>query len=127
VFSAETYVPGPEVQSDAADWLQEHLGGNFEKAWSNPMLTPYDKPSDLWWSQEQDAAIKVKALSRWNNYCEWHPLKHLQGLLYCSSMISISNQLWFSAESELSSLSAKFLTRLAPVCLCSDPPLLWMF
>ena len=105
----ETYVPGPPVQSDAADWLQEHLGGNFQKAWSNPvhaplfcpgrffahifapivlnfclfllafspllvtfcsricshvahisqMQTPFDKTSDLWWSQEQDAAIKV--------------------------------------------------------------------
>lgn len=64
----ETYVEGPVVQEDAADWLQEHLGGNFQKAWSNPMLTPYDKSADLWWSQQQDAAIKVKALSRWNNY-----------------------------------------------------------
>ena len=64
----ETYVEGPEVQHDAADWLQEHLVGNFQKAWSNPMLTPFDKTSDLWWSQQQDAAIKVKALSRWNNF-----------------------------------------------------------
>lgn len=64
----ETYVPGPDPQMDAADWLVEHLGGDFQKAWSNPMLTPYDQPADLWWSREQDAAIKVKALSRWNNY-----------------------------------------------------------
>ena len=41
-----------------------------EKAWSNPMGQPFDKSQDLWWSQQQDAAIKVKALSRWNNYCE---------------------------------------------------------
>ena len=41
-----------------------------EKAWSNPMGQPFDKSSDLWWSQQQDAAIKVKALSRWNNYCK---------------------------------------------------------
>ena len=40
-----------------------------EKAWSNPMGQPFDKSQDLWWSQQQDAAIKVKALSRWNNYC----------------------------------------------------------
>jgi hypothetical protein len=51
----ETYVEGPDPQHDASDWLQEHLGGNFQKAWSNPMKTPFDKPADLWWSQEQDA------------------------------------------------------------------------
>jgi hypothetical protein len=33
----ETYVKGPDPNPDASDWLQEHLGGDFEKAWSNPM------------------------------------------------------------------------------------------
>ena len=61
----ETYVDGPDPNHDASDWLQEHLGGGFQKAWSNPMQTPFDQSVDLWWSQQQDAAIKVKALSRW--------------------------------------------------------------
>ena len=51
-----------------SDWLQEHLVGDFVAAWSNPMAQPFDTPADLWWSSEQDAAVKVKALSRWNNY-----------------------------------------------------------
>ena len=66
----ETYVSGPDPQSDGtgSPWLQEHLGGNYQVAWSNNMEQPIDQGSDMWWSQQEDHAIKVNALSRWNNY-----------------------------------------------------------
>lgn len=49
---------------------------DYVKAWSNPVqnvypgsnAVPYAVPQWLNDDREQDAAIKVKALSRWNNY-----------------------------------------------------------
>jgi len=66
----ETYVNGPEPQADGvgSPWLQEHLQGDYQVAWSNAMEQPIDQGSDMWWSQQEDHAVKVKALSRWNNY-----------------------------------------------------------
>ena len=76
----ETYVTGPASDTDVgrgADWLQEHLQTNYEVAWSNPVVNQYPGSTESdatrlkFWvdhQNEQDAAIKVKALSRWNNY-----------------------------------------------------------
>ena len=80
----ETYVTGVPAAGGVAvdvnrgaDWLQEHLQSNYEVAWSNPVVNQYpgstesDTPRLANWADhanEQDAAIKVKALSRWNNY-----------------------------------------------------------
>jgi len=53
----ETYVPG---EQGGADWLQEHISGSdftYSPAWSTPLA-----------NYQQDAAIRVRALSRWNNY-----------------------------------------------------------
>ena len=73
--AASGHVPLPGV---GADWLQEHVESDFLVAWSNPVVNVYPgadpKISHLGlptWSNhvfEQDAAIKVKAMSRWNNY-----------------------------------------------------------
>jgi hypothetical protein len=65
-----------------ADWLQEHVQTEYEIAWSNPVLNQYpgstehsdaaalDAVQKQWVNNpnEQDAAMKVTALSRWNNY-----------------------------------------------------------
>jgi hypothetical protein len=66
----ETYVTGPDPHADGvgAPWLQEHLGGNYQVAWSNKMVQPIDQGADLWWSQQEDHAIMVNAMTRWNNY-----------------------------------------------------------
>ena len=77
----ETYVTatGPDTPvGRGADWLQEHLQTAYETAWSNPVVNRYPgapasvpAPRLSAWvdhPREQDAAIKVKALSRWNNY-----------------------------------------------------------
>ena len=77
----ETYVlpPDPDAPvSGASDWLKEHLRSGFERAWSNPVQNVYPSGSGAAgpWQRafvdhppsEFDAAIKVKALSRWNNY-----------------------------------------------------------
>jgi len=52
----EAYVAGA---SGGADWLKEHVGSNFLSAWSTPI------PGT---SFVIDAAMRVVALSRWNNY-----------------------------------------------------------
>ena len=82
---AETYVTSnPAATNHAplvgsgADWLQEHVESDYLTAWSNPVVNVYpgsksggSTPGLPTWSNhyfEQDAAIKVKALSRWNNY-----------------------------------------------------------
>ena len=75
----ETYVTSGAPytdQPDGADWLKEHVQTDFIKAWSNPVQNLYpgsagpDQSVPQWLNddREQDAAIKVKALSRWNNY-----------------------------------------------------------
>jgi hypothetical protein len=78
----ETYVVGTSpatVVGSGADWIQEHLSTSYEVAWSNPVVNQYPgqaggnaplPPLTSWVDHphEQDAAIKVKALSRWNNY-----------------------------------------------------------
>ena len=66
----ETYVSGPDphVDGEGSPWLQEHLQGDYEVAWSNTMAQPIDQGNDMWWSQQEDHAIKVKAMTRWNNY-----------------------------------------------------------
>ena len=43
-----------------ADWLQEHLRQDYLAAWSNPIH--HTSPA------EQDAGVRVMAMSRWNNY-----------------------------------------------------------
>lgn len=67
-----------DVIGNGADWIQEHLATSYEPAWSNPVINQYPGSSETahlppltaWvdHANEQDAAIKVKALSRWNNY-----------------------------------------------------------
>ena len=53
----ETYVNG-DGQS-GADWLKEHVGNDFLPAWSTPIpIGPF----------VLDAAMRVVALSRWNNF-----------------------------------------------------------
>ena len=73
--AATGHVPLPGV---GADWLQEHVESDFLVAWSNPVVNVYPGADPKiphlglpTWSNhvfEQDAAIKVKAMSRWNNY-----------------------------------------------------------
>lgn len=60
----ETYVSGPDPQADGvgAPWLQEHLGGDYLVAWSNVMEQPIDQGADMWWSQQEDHAVKVLTL-----------------------------------------------------------------
>jgi len=76
----ETYVcsSGAELTDvgRGADWLQEHVQYGYETAWSNPVENGYPGSGEksvrvVEWSDhplEQDSAIKVRALSRWNNY-----------------------------------------------------------
>ena len=70
----ETFVPGT---GGGADWLREHLRQGFLPAWSDPIDTtilhkypPAQVPNpDLSeGARLQDAGVRVKALSRWNNY-----------------------------------------------------------
>jgi hypothetical protein len=57
-----------------ADWLQEHIRTGYLPAWSNPVpITSTDpkavpNPDPLEGVFLQDAGMRVKALSRWNNY-----------------------------------------------------------
>lgn len=55
----ETFVPGGD--GPGADWLREHLGSDFLSAWSTPVAGLGD-------GFVLDAAIRVVALSRWNNF-----------------------------------------------------------
>lgn len=77
----ETYVlpSDPHARVSAgSDWLQEHLQGGFVRAWSNPVQNVYPTGSGASgpWQRlfvdhppsELDAAIKTRAISRWNNY-----------------------------------------------------------
>ena len=80
VLQPGTVDPGalPPV-GHGADWLQEHLVTGYTPAWSNPVQNTYPGSTETagiaagmekWvdHAHEQDAAVKVKALSRWNNY-----------------------------------------------------------
>eukprot|EP00755_Sulcionema_specki_P008006 Sspe_Gene.39757::Locus_19166_Transcript_1_1_Confidence_1.000_Length_3163::g.39757::m.39757 len=62
----ETYVYSSS-RGDGSDWLQEHLGKGYEVAWS-AFVRPAHLPGHFPGPIEQDAAIKVQAMSRWNNY-----------------------------------------------------------
>lgn len=66
----ETLVPGG---GGGADWLQEHIRTGYLPAWSNPVYPGMNSaavpnPDPLEGSRLQDAGMRVKALSRWNNY-----------------------------------------------------------
>lgn len=76
VSHSETLVPG---HGGGADWLQEHIRDGYLPAWSNPVHTTLDtaavpNPDPLEGPYLQDAGMRVKALSRWNNYCERNSL-----------------------------------------------------
>ena len=60
----EAWVEGGGEQG--ADWLKEHVGGDFLYAWSTPI--PPDSSSNSSQMPVLDAAMRVVALSRWNNY-----------------------------------------------------------
>eukprot|EP01060_Flectonema_neradi_P039927 TRINITY_DN8959_c0_g1_i1.p2 TRINITY_DN8959_c0_g1~~TRINITY_DN8959_c0_g1_i1.p2 ORF type:complete len:421 (+),score=46.56 TRINITY_DN8959_c0_g1_i1:1874-3136(+) len=65
----ETFVySGDKPVKSGSSWLQEHLGNEYEVAWASPLHTPNPIDGYLPNPIEQDAAVKVKALSRWNNY-----------------------------------------------------------
>jgi hypothetical protein len=57
----DCYVPGGNAPG--ADWLREHVASNFLSAWSTPL--PSDDGGETF---VLDAAMRVVALSRWNNY-----------------------------------------------------------
>lgn len=61
----ETYVGGSGAQG--ADWLKEHVGADFAAAWSTP-IPALDNSSSSAGGRVLDAAMRVVALSRWNNY-----------------------------------------------------------
>ena len=54
------YVPGG-AGGAGADWLKEHVGSDFLSAWSTPIAGLGD-------GFVTDAAMRVVALSRWNNF-----------------------------------------------------------
>jgi hypothetical protein len=56
----EAYVPGGGAPA-GADWLKEHVGSDFLAAWSTPIAGAGN-------GFVTDAAMRVGALSRWNNY-----------------------------------------------------------
>ena len=70
----ETLVPPPfgAPATNGADWLREHLREGFLAAWSDPIShTVYPgvpNPDPTEGIRLQDAGVRVKALSRWNNY-----------------------------------------------------------
>jgi hypothetical protein len=80
--TARVAATAPPDVGVGADWLQEHVQTEYEIAWSNPVVNQYpgskehsdaaalDAVQKQWINNpnEQDAAIKVAALSRWNNY-----------------------------------------------------------
>jgi len=47
---------------NGGDWLREHIDGGYSVAWATPMA------QSGFWSQQDDQAIKVNAMTRWNNY-----------------------------------------------------------
>jgi hypothetical protein len=57
----EAYVPGCGGAPAGADWLKEHVGTDFLAAWSTPLVGMGD-------GFVTDAAMRVVALSRWNNF-----------------------------------------------------------
>jgi len=57
----ETYVTYGGT-GNGGDWLREHIDGDYSVAWATPMA------QSGFWSQQDDQAIKVNAMSRWNNY-----------------------------------------------------------
>ena len=57
----EAYVPGGGGAPAGADWLKEHVGADFLAGWSTPLVGMGD-------GFVTDAAMRVVALSRWNNY-----------------------------------------------------------
>ena len=66
----ETFVSGA---GGGADWLVEHLRDGYLAAWSSPISAPLDTsavpdPDPAEGTRLQDAGIRVRALSRWNNY-----------------------------------------------------------
>ena len=66
----ETLVPGV---GGGADWLQEHIRSGYLPAWSNPVNPVLNSlqvpnPDPLEGPFLQDAGMRVRALSRWNNY-----------------------------------------------------------
>ena len=75
----ETYVYDASKEGQdvgrGADWLQEHIQTDYQVAWSNPISATFgftkkseQTPGYYPHAFEFDAAIKVKAMSRWNNY-----------------------------------------------------------
>ena len=66
-----TLVPG---NGGGADWLQEHIREGYLPAWSNPVpvsalnLSGVPNPDPAEGARLQDAGMRVKALTRWNNY-----------------------------------------------------------
>lgn len=76
VEELSTLVPG---NGGGADWLQEHIRDGYLPAWSNPVSTKWSNsaptnsaavpnPDPAEGLRLQDAGMRVKALSRWNNY-----------------------------------------------------------
>jgi len=57
----ETFV-WRDGQGGGGDWLREHLRYGYSVAWATPV------PSYGFFTQQIDMAIRVKAMSRWNNY-----------------------------------------------------------
>ena len=55
------FVPGGGAGGPGADWLKEHVGSDFLSAWSTPIPGAGN-------GFVVDAAMRVVALSRWNNY-----------------------------------------------------------
>lgn len=49
-------------ESGGGDWLREHLREGYSVAWATPL------PQEGFWSEQIDMGIRVKAMSRWNNY-----------------------------------------------------------
>eukprot|EP00747_Dinoflagellata_sp_TGD_P078072 gnl/TRDRNA2_/TRDRNA2_159884_c2_seq1.p1 gnl/TRDRNA2_/TRDRNA2_159884_c2~~gnl/TRDRNA2_/TRDRNA2_159884_c2_seq1.p1 ORF type:complete len:516 (-),score=82.86 gnl/TRDRNA2_/TRDRNA2_159884_c2_seq1:57-1496(-) len=58
----ETFVWRDDPVGGGGDWLREHLRSGYSVAWATPL------PATGFWSQQIDMAIRVKAMSRWNNY-----------------------------------------------------------
>lgn len=60
----------PAVEVPASDWLSEHLQYDYQPAWSNPVSGLDNYAAEGWvpHTNEADAAVKVRGLSRWNNY-----------------------------------------------------------
>ena len=65
----ETFVyTNTDPSDDGASYLQEHLQDKYEVAWAQFVKPSSPLPNYFPYDVEQDAAIKVLALSRWNNY-----------------------------------------------------------